>query len=271
MYCYPAPGDTADSPQEKIVTYDQLERDPATGKPIRKQRIEAQELTLRARATDPEGEESYQQVIALGPGVVRTWAPGSRDDATQGPAVSPPRQPGIPTQQPVIEMKLTVVTFAGRMIAKDKGDRFKQATFSDAIEVVHVPTDNPELEIRRHQLPPRAVLLTCKDRLIVWSRKVANEAPLQSIHAHGNAYLQSEEYEGWGEVIQSEGKLVRLYGMNDLPARIKSRFGGKDQAGETIIYDRATDFYRVEGSIGGTITTPGTMQPKKQGRPVPKK
>ena len=42
--CYPAAGDTADSPQERIVTFVQEERDPTTGRMIRQQRIEAQEL-----------------------------------------------------------------------------------------------------------------------------------------------------------------------------------------------------------------------------------
>jgi len=169
-------------------------------------------------------------------------------------------------------MKLTVVTFGGRMIAKDKGDRYKEATFADAIQVIHVPTDDPNLEIKRYQLPPRAVLLTCKDKLVVWSRKADDEPQQQSMHAYGDAYLQSEEYEGWGERIQSEGKLVRLYGMNSLPARIKSRYGTTDQAGDTIIYDRTTDYYRIDGSIGGTLTTPGGKKTSKgPNRPTPKK
>ena len=92
------------------------------------------------------------------------------------------------------------------------------------------------------------------------------------MHAYGNAYLQNEEYEGWGEVIQSEGKLVRLYGLKDNLARIKSRFGDTDQAGETIVYDRATDHYRVDGSVGGTLTTPGGKTPARgANRLVPKK
>ena len=262
VYCYPAPGDAAENEQEKFVTFDQVERDPETGKPFRRQRLQASELTLRAQARDSEGGEPYQEVTAHGPGVVRTWAPGSKDDAGPGPAAPPPRQPGMQTPAPAMEMKLTIVEFGGRMLAKDKGERYKQATFTDAIQVIHVPTDNPDLEVRRHQLPPRAVLLTCKDKLIVWSRKGANDVLDQSMHAHGDAYLQSEEYEGWGEVIQSEGKLVRLFGMNAIPARIKSRFGGKDQPGEIITYDRATDYYKVDGSLGGTLTTPGTMKPK---------
>jgi hypothetical protein len=91
------------------------------------------------------------------------------------------------------------------------------------------------------------------------------------MYAYGDAYIQNEEYEGSGEEIQSEGKIVRLFGKQNL-ARIKSRLGGTDQAGETIVYDRATDHYRVDGSIGGTLTTPGSKTPAKgASRPVPKR
>jgi hypothetical protein len=271
--CYPAPGDTADSPQEKIVAFTQVERDPETGQTIRRQQIEAQELRLEALALDPEGGETYRRVTAHGPGIVRTWAPGSRDDGSPGPARVAARPPGQPTPPPALmEMKLTVVNFSDRMIAKDKGDRYKEATFREEVQVIHVPTDDPNLEVRRNQLPPRAVLLTCSKNLVVWTRKVNNEAAQQSMHAHGNAYLQNEEYEGWGEVIQSEGRLVRLFGEKDNLARIKSRFGGTEQPGEMITYDRATDHYRVDGSIGGTLITPGTKPtPKSPNRPVPKR
>lgn len=271
VYCYPAPGDTADNSLEKIVTYSQVDREPQSGKPIRLQRIEAQEITLRAQFRDSDRSEPYRLVTAHGPGTVRTWAPGSRDDDPTGPIAlggPPAKQPnGKPSE---IEMKLTVVRFAIRMTAKDKGNLYKEATFTDQIKVVHVPTDNPELDVSV-QLPSRAVLLTCDEKLVVWTRKVENGPPQQSMHAHGNAYLQNDEYEGWGEVIQSEGKMVRFFGTKDLLARIKSRFGGTDQPGETITHDRATGHSKVDGSIGGTLTTrpAGGPPPKKQNRPVP--
>ena len=98
--CYPAPGDTADSPQEKIVTFTQVERDPATGRAIRQQQIEAQELRLEALAVEPEGGESYRRVTADGPGIVRTWAPGSRDDGAR--STTSARQPSGPPPQPAV-------------------------------------------------------------------------------------------------------------------------------------------------------------------------
>src|SRR4029077_21034819 len=64
VYCYPAPGDTAEGEQEKFVTFDQVERDPETGKPFKRQRLQASELILRAQARDSEGGEPYQEVTA---------------------------------------------------------------------------------------------------------------------------------------------------------------------------------------------------------------
>lgn len=261
VYCYPAPADTADSPQEKLVSFHQIDRDPQTGKPVRRQQLVASELRLQAQARDEGRGEPYRLVAAMGPGVVRTWAPGSKDDDPTG-AAPPPRQPGAAPPAET-EMKLTVVNFTTKMMAKDKGAVYKEATFYDATHVIHVPTDNPELAVERHKLPPRAVLLTCKEKLVVWTHKPGNDPPQQFMHAYGDAYLQNREYDGWGEVITYEGKRVVFQGLGGNLARIKSRFGGTDQAGEKITYDRSTGYSKVDGSIGGALTESPKSPPPK--------
>jgi hypothetical protein len=251
IYCYPAPADTADNPQEKLVSFNQVERDPETGKPIRQQKLVAKELTLRAQVRDEGRGEPYRLLLADGPGFVRTWQQGTREDATAAP-----KQPGNAKPAPAeTEMKLTVVTFSGRMTGKDKGKVYQEATFLDTIQVINVPTDNPDLVVERHKLPQRALLLTCSDKLVVWSHKKGNEPVEQHMDAHGNAYLQNEEYDGWGEVITHDGKVIVFDGTGSIPARIKSRFKGNDNSGRQIIYDRATKHYQVIDSIGGTITS----------------
>jgi hypothetical protein len=267
VYCYPAPGDTADTDLELLVAFNQVDRDPATGKPFRRQQLVARELKLQAQARDEGRGEPYRLVFAEGPGEVRTWAPGSKDDDGAASAAPPPRQPGRPGNAnpppPESEMKLTVVTFSGRMTAKDKGRVYQEATFHGSTEVIHVPTDNPDLEVKRHQLPPRAVLLTCREKLVVWTHRPANEPPQQFMHAYGDAYLRNEDYDGWGDVIKNEGKKIVFEGVGSVPARIKSRSGGTDQPGKTIIYDRATGFFEVKDSLGGTFTVPPRPAPKK--------
>src|SRR5262249_45321748 len=141
------------------------------------------------------------------------------------------------------------------------------ATFFDSIQVIQVATDNPDLQFERHKLPPKAVLLTCAEKLIVWSHKKGDEPPEQHMDASGNAYLRNDTYDGWGDTIKNDGKKVTFIGVGSVPARIKNRFSGNDQSGKTIIYDRATNDFSVEGGIGGILNS--TPLPPNQ--PPPRK
>ena len=258
VFCYPAPADTADNGHEKLVTYGQVERDPLTDKPIRRQQLIARGLTMRAQVRDMGSTEPYKHVLADGPGILRIWQPGSSDDggddATPKQAGNAPAAKAKPADA---EMKLTVIEFTGRMTAKDKGKVYQEATFLDQIKVVQIPTEDPDAIVDRQKLPPRSTLLTCNDKLVVWSHKTVDtaDAPaIQHMHAFGNAYSRNDDYDGWGETIKNDGKLVIFDSEGVLrAAQIKSRFGGNEQAGKRIIYDRATKHYKVEESIGGTI------------------
>ncbi len=252
IFCYPAPADVAENSREKLVCFRQIDRDPATGRTIRYQSIEARELTLRAQARDVTGGEPYRQLLAEGPGIVRTWQPGAVEDDPNETASAPMQKAATPQT----EMKLTIVNFSDRMTAREKSADYKDATFLDSIQVIHVPSDDPELKVERHKLPPRATLLTCVDKLVVWTQKKGDGPARQHMEAYGNAYLRNQEYDGWGETINNDGKIVIFEGAGTVPARIKSRFSGNDQSGRKIIYDRAANHYKVEGSIGGTITPP---------------
>lgn len=251
VHCYPSPADTAEHFRETLVYFHQVERDTTTGRLIRQQQLEAQELTLLAQARDTDQSAPYRFLEAHGPGVVRIWGPGISE-------VSPSSGTAIPPSPPAVEMQLTIVQFSRRMIAKDKGRSYKEATFYDNVQVVHVPTDNPHLEVKRPELPPRAVLLTCQNKLVVWTYRRGEEPPRQHMHAYGNAYLQSEEYAGSGDVIKNEGKLVILEGSGATPAMIRKRFRGDEQTAQRIIYDRATQQFTVEGSLGGAILAPAS-------------
>ena len=108
-----------------------------------------------------------------------------------------------------------------------------------------------------HRLPPRAVLLKCDKELIVWSHKKPNAPTSQKMDATGNAYLRSDEYDGWGETISHDGKQVIMTGSEAIPARIMERFNqGNERAGRQIIYDRATGSAKVIDSSGGTLGSP---------------
>ncbi len=151
-------------------------------------------------------------------------------------------------------MKLTIVKFNGRMVGVDKGKLFQKATFTDSVEAISVPADSPTLAVEKHKLPPRAVLLTCNKELVVWSHKKPDGPPSQTMDALGNAYVRTDDYDGSGDKIRSEGKTVTLTGSAVIPARIMNRFGqGNEQSGMQIIYDRGVGTYRVIDGFGGTI------------------
>lgn len=259
IYCYPAPADTADNQKERLnenVVFTQIDYDPETGKPIRRQQLTAQELTIRAQVKDESRGEPYRMVLAYGPGVTRIWAPESKedDDAKSGSAKPPANAKPSPPAENV--MKLTVIYFSGRMTAKDKGEVYKEATFLDNIHVFNFATDNPDVPIEKHKLPLDTLKLDCTDRLMVWSHKnvrLPDEPATQYMHAYGNAFLQNPEYDGWGEVIRSEGKMVYFDGTGLVPARIKSRIKGNDNAGQQIRLDRTSDKVTVVKSLGGML------------------
>jgi hypothetical protein len=172
-----------------------------------------------------------------------------------GAAPAPPAaKPADPDDQ---EMKLTQVRFTGRMTAVDKGKVFQKVTFETNIKLVNMPADSPTVEVPENRLPPRAVLLTCSKDLVVTTHKKGNDPPVQWMDATGNAYLRSDEYDGWGEKISIDGKQIRLNGSDAIPARIMNRFNaGNDQSGETIIYDRGTGKWKVIKSFGGSLGSP---------------
>ena len=59
--------------------------------------------------------------------------------------------------------------------------------------------------------------------------------------AYGNAYMRSDEYDGWGETISHNGQQVILTGSEVLPARVMNRYNrANEQAGKKIINDRAS-------------------------------
>lgn len=255
VYCYPAPADAADDKAELEVKYSQSEYDK-TGKLVKAQQLTASELKMEAKVRDGPNGEPYQRVEAFGPGVYRLWQMGERDVAPNPAAAQPAAQPAQPRSAEQ-EMKLTIVRFSGRMTAVDKGKVFQQARFEDNIDVVNVPAPDQAVQIDRHKLPPRSVLLTCSKELVVSSHKKGNGPPVQRIDASGNAFLRSDDYDGWGETITHDGKMVVLNGSEALPARITGRFGDRtSQAGKQIVYDRGAGTYKVFDSYGGSFGKP---------------
>ena len=82
--------------------------------------------------------------------------------------------------------------------------------------------------------------------------------------ALGNAFIRSDEYDGWGELITYDGQFVVLEGRGPSQARIMSRIQNTENSGKQIVYDRVTGGCKVNESYGGTIQQPAPAPPPKK-------
>ena len=250
--CLPGPDD---SPEDRgPVTFKQVET--LAGKVTKVQQLEAKEIRLNAQAQEGGRGEKFQNVVADGPGVMRTWQPGQKD-VVGAPAAGTPKADDT-------ETKLTIVTFGGRMFLKDKDKLYQEATFLSNVRVTSLPANSPDAKVERHNLPAGSVVVTCNDKLLVSSHKKGNAPPAQFMRADGAAFILSDEYEGWGEVVTYDGRIMNLQGTANTQARIRSRFEGTSQDGTLIVYDRRSNSYEARDSFGGTISSPQKNPPPKK-------
>jgi lipopolysaccharide export system protein LptA len=224
------------------------------GKRVRYQRNDSREFVY-------QNDEGIMQ--ASGPGVFRTLQLGNKNEGPTGPtttpttAAKPPPPAGSkPTgKPPEQEMQLTRVYYLGRMYANNTK---RVAVFYDGVEVIHVPTDDPNLVVDIDKLPQGGMYLRC-DQLRVYTQKV-DPAPdgkvNQMMEARGKARVQSREFSGVADVIKydeskelvifeaADGNLATLY-------RVKSRGAAPEEIkGKKIYYWRDKGDFKVEGGQG---------------------
>ncbi|MGL6094274.1 MAG: hypothetical protein ACRC7O_00550, partial [Fimbriiglobus sp.] len=167
------------------------------GKLGRGQRITAKQIDVR-------NDERVQTMEATGPGEVRILQLGSKD-ATRTPDPAAPKS--------TEEMKLTVVKFDSRMLAKDEAKVFQQATFDGGAKVTQIPTDDLNATATEYALPPRGVFLECNKVLKVSTSKARKDGPArQAMEAIGNAHFLTDEYEGNAAQITYDGQSTNLIG-----------------------------------------------------------
>lgn len=205
------------------------------GQLVRYQRIESHELSF-------DNEDGL--VNAPGPGVVRILQLGAKGDGLPTSATTTPAPRGEE------EFKLTRVTYFGRMFANNVK---RTVIFHDNVQVVHLPSENPDVVIDIDRLPPGALYLR-SDQLKVYSRRHEDGKTRQEMEAHGKAVVRSQEFWGNADVIKydetkdlvvfegSEGSLATLYrvrGRGVQPEEIK---------GVKILYSRRSNDFKIEGA-----------------------
>jgi hypothetical protein len=204
---------------------------------VRYQGIESVELLFK-------NEEGV--LVAAGPGLFRVLQPGPKEPL--GPAPNPAKGP-VPE-----EMKLTRVNFFGRMFANNTS---RTAVFYDNVEVVHVPSDNPNLQVDVDKLPPGAMYLRC-DQLKVYNRQEVNSKGNQQMEARGHAQVQAREFFGRADVIKfDESKELVVFESNEtnLASLVRQKSPGQREElkGKKIYYWRKTNDFKIEGGTGARV------------------
>jgi hypothetical protein len=204
-----------------------------------------------------EMDNTRDQMITKGPGVVRIFQPGGQDPANPQPK---PKNGKATTND---ELKLTWVKFDKQMIAYNSMP--KRAVFRSNCEMVHMASQRHDVEIDITKLPQDALYLKCKESLEVTtqSRKVVDrdgkeiEIKWQEMISKGDVRVKSDEYDGWANTVtfSEEKSLLIFIGSKSNPA-VMSRaevVGGERKTfrGEKITYNTKTKDFSVEGGVGG--------------------
>jgi hypothetical protein len=197
--------------------------------------------------SDIPGEKPSSKVRAGGPGQVRLFRLGAKDNFYSDPR--PPAGQGGKKEE---EFKLTIVHYRDRMYA-DNGSGV--AHFFGQVLAVHVPTNNPDLRINPNRPPPNFMMLTC-ERLEVLKLKKADGSSQQVMTAYQKVLMEGPEFSGSADVMKfDESKdLIVLEGSQGSPALLekwKSPGSPRDRVrGEKIFYSPKSGEYHMEhGSV----------------------
>jgi hypothetical protein len=223
-------------------------------------RVKYQRIDCPALSVDNE----QNTMSASGPGVVRILQ--LSDDDPENDPTAPPARPGAPKAPPKQEMKLTRVKYAGRMYANNNTHT---ATFTDQVDVIHVPSTNPDENPNPDKLPEGGFAIKC-DRLEVYSRTEENkpngaeEKPpaksSQIMIAKKHCYFNSKDVSGTADKVtyeQAKDKMIFDGGEDGFATLYKDQGPGmpkQEMQGKKIEYFRKTKQFNI---IGGKKATGG--------------
>jgi hypothetical protein len=210
---------------------------------VKDQRIECPELVV-------DNQENV--AIAKGPnGIVRIFQAGVQD--ATNPATPVGRADPKTGEKPAEEMKLTYVSFNGRMWADNKK---RVATFTDEVRVLHLPAKNPNLAIDLTKMVdnlPEGGLYLQSDALEVNSKQ-ENGKNSQEMTATGRVFVKAQEFYGraWRVTYVENKDQVIFYGGDKgasaylYRVTVKGRDPDLIEANK-IIYLRKTGEFSVDG------------------------
>jgi lipopolysaccharide export system protein LptA len=225
---------------------------------------EAQKLVGYKRLVAPavDIDNAEKTVHASGPGEVRLFQLGDADQtSSKGSAVTAKPAPGAGknpsggSKEVKQEFKITHVRFQGTMWGKNKDPDNRQVTFYGGVDVVHVPSDKPDLVIDIDYPPPGCMYLRC-ERLDVLAKRLPDGRTNQEMVAQQKVYVKSQEFEGIAEVVkydEAQDRVIFEGGPNGkaILYHVKTPGGVRDNvAANKITYWRRTGDMKLEGSSG---------------------
>jgi lipopolysaccharide export system protein LptA len=217
---------------------------------------------LVAPAVDIDNTE--KTVNASGFGEVRLYQLGTADETIpKGSSTSAKPAPNAPKNAPggakevKQEFKITHVRFKGKMWGKNKDKDNRRVTFTEDVDVVHVPADRPDLAIDIDHPPPGCMYLRC-ERLEVMTTRLPDGRTNQEMVAQRKVYVRSQEFEGIAETVkydEAQDRVIFEGGENSKVTlyHVKTRGGVQDNlTAHKITYWRRTNDYTMDKSSGLT-------------------
>jgi hypothetical protein len=146
--------------------------------------------------------------MAPGPGEIRFIQLASAgNDPFAKPASRAPAAKGASRNEPQQELKLTHVRFRDRMQANNHR---RTASFYGNVEVINVPSDDPNLRVNVDHPPAGCMYLHC-ERLNVRSRLLGDGTKSQEMEAYSKVYVQAQEFTANADIVkydESEDRII---------------------------------------------------------------
>jgi hypothetical protein len=207
-------------------------------------------------------DNQEEEITAPGPGEVRLIQLSAAGDPIPKPplersaapvAAAAPR-PGAPAEKQ--EPKLTHVKFTERMQANNQR---RIAIFYGNVEVVNLPSNDPNLKIDLNHPPPGCMYLRCQ-KLIVFSHVLPDgKTRNQEMEAHQKVMVQSQEFWGLADVVKYDEYDDRVI-FEAEPGGLASLYRVKIQGqtpepvtGRKITYWRKTGLFKVDDAHGLSV------------------
>jgi lipopolysaccharide export system protein LptA len=221
--------------------------------------VEYQRIDCPLLSVDNEDDKDDSVVNAGGPGTVRIFQLGTKGEILPPPGrnSAPARPEGRSTTKPLQprskeegETKLTLIDYEGRMYANK---RQGIARFFDKVVLIHLPSDDPNLQIDHNHLPPGYLYMSC-ETLEVLKSKLPDGRTYQEMRAYKKVGIEAQEFSGNADVVKyDESKEQVILEGSDGNLAILTRQKGRgtepeEVRGKKITYLRSTGEYQVEGA-----------------------